>query len=56
MRKSIVASKYILKGEKFSTENLTTKRPGGGVSPMDWHSVIGKVAKQNYNKNEMIEV
>ncbi len=53
-RKSIVAKKSIAKGEIFSEENLITKRPGNGVSPMKWDSVIGSTATRNYNEDELI--
>ena len=36
VRKSIVAAKAIRKGELFSEENLTVKRPASGISPMLW--------------------
>lgn len=55
-RKSIVASRTIKKGEKFSTENLTTKRPGNGISPMEWHKVIGSVANRDFQEDELIEL
>lgn len=55
VRKSIVASKYIKKGELFTTNNITTKRPGYGISPMKWFEVIGKKAKQNYKIDEFIK-
>ena len=54
IRKSIVAKKNILKGEKFSKENLTCKRPGNGISPMLWNKLIGKKSKKNYITNEQI--
>lgn len=54
VRKSIVAAKAIKKGELFTEENLTTKRPGTGISPMKWDEVIGKVADRNYEVDEMI--
>lgn len=54
-RKSIVASKYIKKGELFSNENLTAKRPGNGMSPMSWEQIIGKVSKKNYELDDLIE-
>jgi N,N'-diacetyllegionaminate synthase len=54
-RKSIVASKFIKKGELFSNENLTTKRPGNGISPMSWEQIIGKVSKKNYELDDLIE-
>jgi N,N'-diacetyllegionaminate synthase len=55
-RKSIVASQKIHKGEIFSQECLTTKRPGNGISPMLWDEVIGQTAKRDYTEDEMIEL
>lgn len=55
-RKSIIAKQYIQKGEVFTNENLTVKRPGTGISPMDWDQVIGKVAKQDFEEDELIEL
>ena len=54
-RKSIVASKTILKDEIFSINNITTKRPGNGISPMQWDSVIGSRAKRDFELDELIE-
>jgi N,N'-diacetyllegionaminate synthase len=54
-RKSIVASAKILKGETFSEQNLTTKRPGSGVSPVKWMEYIGKVSEKNYEPDDLIE-
>ena len=53
-RKSIVAATTIHKGEVYTEENLTTKRPGTGISPMKWDEIIGKVANQDYKKDELI--
>ena len=53
-RKSIVASKNIQKGEIFSEENLTVKRPGNGISPMRWDDFIGKIAQSNFSEDELI--
>ena len=53
-RKSIVAARDIRKGEIFTEENLTAKRPGTGISPMRWDEMIGQVAQKNYEKDELI--
>ncbi len=53
-RKSLVASKAIKAGEKFSPENITAKRPGTGVSPMRWDEMIGQVAQRDYDEDELI--
>ncbi|AEV70609.1 N-acetylneuraminate synthase [Acetivibrio clariflavus] len=55
VRKSIVAKRDILKGEIFSEDNLTVKRPGNGISPMKWFEILGKVANRNYKQDELIE-
>lgn len=55
-RKSIVARRAIAKGEVFSEENITTKRPGGGVSPMRWFEVLGTKAKRDFVEDELIEL
>lgn len=53
-RKSIVASIPIRAGELFTEDNLTAKRPGTGISPMLWDSLLGKTAKYSYAKDEQI--
>ena len=55
-RKSIVATKAIKKGDLFSVENLTIKRPGTGISPMQWDEVIGKTAKKDFEEDDLIEL
>jgi N,N'-diacetyllegionaminate synthase len=55
-RKSIVAAINIKKGEVFTIHNLTSKRPGIGISPMLWDNVIGKIAKQDFDKDDLIEI
>ena len=56
VRKSIVAKNEIKKGEVFSEENLVTKRPGTGVSPMKWNEIIGTLAGKNYKEDDLIEL
>ena len=53
-RKSIVASIKIKKGDIFSEENLTTKRPGIGISPIHWEKILGMEATRNYDYDELI--
>ena len=53
-RKSLVALTDIKKGETFSEQNLTVKRPGLGISPMRWNEVIGQVAQKDYQADELI--
>lgn len=53
-RKSIVAKCRIQKGETFTPENLTVKRPGTGISPMKWYEVLGTRAESDYEADELI--
>ena len=54
-RKSIVAACNIKAGDIFTENNLTTKRPGTGISPMRWPELIGTIADRNYKENDLIE-
>jgi N-acetylneuraminate synthase len=53
-RKSLIASKGIGKGEKFTEENITIKRPGGGIDPINYWDMIGTVAVKDYDKDELL--
>lgn len=55
-RKSIVAACDIKKGEIFTEKNITTKRPGSGISAMKWNSVIGTKAVRDFSEDELIEI
>ena len=55
-RKSLVASKAIHVGEVLSAENIITKRPGTGISPMRWDEVIGRKAVRDFAADELIEL
>lgn len=55
VRRSIVASRKIYKGEAYSKENLTTKRPGTGISSASWDKLIGHKAQKDYIKDELID-
>lgn len=55
-RKSIIAKRDIKKGETFTEDNLTVKRPGDGISPMKWFDVLGKVATRDFEEDELIEI
>jgi len=55
MRKSIVALTEIKKGEVYTEKNITVKRPGTGISAIEWDSVLGKKANRDYMADEMIE-
>ncbi len=53
-RKSIVAACAIKKGDVFTEKNITVKRPGNGISPMEWENILGKKAKQDFVADELI--
>lgn len=55
-RKSIVASRPIAAGERFSDDNLTAKRPGTGLSPMHWDRVVGQSAPRAFATDEEINL
>ena len=55
-RKSIVAKQSIKKGEHFSENNITVKRPGTGISPMEWDKVLGKIADIEYQIDDLIQL
>ena len=54
-RRSLVAKHPIYKGEVFSSLNLTVKRPGTGISPMDWDRLIGSKASRDFEADELID-
>jgi N,N'-diacetyllegionaminate synthase len=54
-RKSIVAKCDIKKGEIFTEDNITVKRPGNGISPMKWNEILGQTAKRDFAEDELIE-
>ena len=56
VRKSIVAKKPINKGEPFSEDNLTVKRPGTGISPMEWDDMMNQKSNKNFNIDDLIEI
>ena len=55
-RKSITAARDIKKGDVLDVSNLTTKRPGSGLSPMRWYEVLGTTAIRDFKGDELIEI
>lgn len=55
-RKSIIAASNIKAGDILTEENLTTKRPGTGISPMRWNEVLGTRAVRDFAEDELIEI
>ncbi|XXK22860.1 N-acetylneuraminate synthase [Arenicellales bacterium nBUS_48] len=56
VRRSLVATKRIQAGESFTSENISAKRPGTGISPMRWDDVIGRAAVRDFLPDELIEL
>jgi N-acetylneuraminate synthase len=54
MRKSLIANKEIKKGDLLTDQNLMVKRPGDGVSPMQYWGYLGKTAEKDYEPDEQI--
>ena len=54
-RTSIVAARAIARGETLTADNLTTKRPGTGLSPLRWDDVVGRAASRAYAPDDPIE-
>lgn len=54
VRRSIVSSCKIKKGEIFTEKNLIAKRPGNGINPMRWDEIVGSVALKDYEEDELI--
>ena len=55
-RKSIVANQLIKKNEKFTFQNLTSKRPGNGLDPMKIKKLINKKSKKTFYPDEQIKI
>jgi sialic acid synthase SpsE len=53
-RRSLVAVCAIAKGETFTEQNLTAKRPSGGRSAMEYWDMLGQIADKDYKENELI--
>jgi N-acetylneuraminate synthase len=54
-RRSIVVKEFIKKGEIISEKKIIPKRPGNGISPMNWFKVVGKRSAKNLFEDEMVK-
>jgi pseudaminic acid synthase len=54
-RRSIFAVKDIALGENFSVENIRVIRPGQGLKPKHYPSLLGKKSSRDYKRGEPIE-
>ena len=54
-RRSIVTTKSIIKGTVLTDELITYKRPGTGISPLDWDKVIGQKTANNLDDDHILQ-
>ena len=55
IRKSITAKVDILKGEKLTENNMSIKRPEGGIEPKSWDSLLSKCTNKLIKKDSVIK-
>lgn len=53
-RKSLVAASSITEGEIYTDSNVAVKRPGSGLSPMQYWDLLGKKASRDSGVDEVI--
>lgn len=53
-RKSIVAKEIILKNQVITINDISYKRPGFGIYPIDRHKIVGKKSKIKIMKDKII--
>jgi N,N'-diacetyllegionaminate synthase len=56
VRKSLIANTNIKKGDIFTSQNISVKRSGPGISPMRYDEVIGRIAPRDFVIDEAIEL
>ena len=56
VRKSLIAACKIRRGEIFTAINISAKRPGNGISPMEFWDILGKSAPRDFSEDEPIEL
>ena len=54
-RKSLVTLKPVRRGEQFTPDNLGSKRPGTGISPLYFWDILGTAARRDYAADELLE-
>lgn len=53
-RKSLVVAEKIVQGDRFTAENITCKRPGTGISPMEYWNILGQISGKSYEPDEVL--
>lgn len=54
-RKSIVAARQIMAGHVLTSKDLTVKRPGTGISPMQWENLLGTKTDRVYQLDDLLQ-
>ncbi|MCG7547225.1 N-acetylneuraminate synthase [Pseudoalteromonas sp. Of7M-16] len=55
VRKSLVVATSLKQGEEITSEHVSVKRPGDGMSPLKYWDVLGKIASRDYEVGELFE-
>lgn len=55
-RKSIHTANELKAGQIIHEADIIPLRPGSGISPMNWNSIIGKKVTRAYSKYELLEI
>jgi sialic acid synthase SpsE len=53
-RKSIVATRPLAAGQILGADDITTKRPGSGRSPIEYWSLLGTTATRAYDTDDQL--
>lgn len=54
-RKSLITTRPVKKGERFTEENLDIKRPGTGIEPKYLNMVMGRCATKDLDNDQILE-
>ena len=54
-RRSVVTRRAIAKGETFTADNLSIKRPGTGLPPREFDRLIGKTASRDLQAEVLLD-
>ena len=53
-RRSIVAAKNLRKGDYLNEANIICKRPGTGITPLEWDNLIGKKLIKDVKNDQLL--
>ncbi len=55
VRRSIVAARPIRAGHRLVANDLTAKRPGTGISPLEYWTQLGRLASRDFETDELLD-